>query len=109
MRRFVAILAAFAMSGALSIGVSAAQPRADVGSPLSAGGDQQDRRKTIDQLKAELQRLMRDLKQHEDALKAARRANDRAAAERITKEIRTIKAQIQQIQQQLRRAGKDRK
>ena len=94
MRRVVAILGAVAMCGALSTSVFAQRSTDRRGGPK------------LEALRADLQKLQRDLKQHEQAMKDARRAGNRALAQRELQECKRIRKEINDLQAKAHRAGR---
>lgn len=94
MKRVAAILGAVAICGALSTSVFA----------QARSGDQ--KRPNIEQIRADLQKLQRELKQHEEAMKSARKAGNRELAQRELQECKRIRKEIKDLQAKAHRAGR---
>lgn len=104
-RVVVATLGAVAIVGTLSVNLSAQFPKPGTTTRTDSAGEARQRPDCdqLGQLRHELVRLHQELRRLEDALLQAKQAGNRERAEQIAHEIRRVLAQIQDVQQQIRR------
>jgi len=76
--------------------------------PGQTTGDRAAVRAELEKLRQDLQKDQRLLKEKETALRAARNSHDRAAAERLTNEIKTLKQEIERIQRRIKELSRGR-
>lgn len=101
MKRLVVILGLLAMVGTLPVSASAAQDR-------RTGQTSDQNSVELARLKEQLKKLQLELREHEQALREARRAGDRVAAAREASIIRKLKDEIAKIQKKIRELSRGR-
>ena len=108
MRQLAASLGALAIAGSLVVGVSAQAPRAaqsGAGSMFTLFTQRTDNPACAElpELRRQLERLQHELRRLHAALLQARLSGNRERAAQIMQEIRRVEAEIQDLEQRIRR------